>query len=173
MSESPKENRKIIKKIERVFSLTISIPATIATLGLAILVLLVVIDVLLRHSLQSEIPGGVGFSSIILAMVVFFALGQAQAKKEHIRVEVFIDKLFLTKKVKKFLDLIIYLVAIIFFAVIFWESIDAFKISFDIKEYYGGARIRVPIYPARGALLIGCLIIIFQFIKDSIDLFKK
>jgi len=137
------------------------------------LVLLVVVDVFLRHTMQAAIPGGIAFSQIILAIVVFFALGQAQAKKEHIRVEIFVDKLLPSKKIRRYLDLVVYLVAIIFFAIIFWESIEAFKVSYNIKEYYGGAQIRVPIYPARGALLVGCVIIIGQFIKDSIQLFTK
>jgi len=36
-------------------------------------------------------------------------------------------------------------------------------------EYYGGA-VRVPIYPARGAILVGCGLMILQLVRDLIDL---
>jgi len=163
-----------MKKGELFFKNIISLSSGIATFGIALLVLLVVFDVFLRHSIEAAIPGGVGFSSIILAIIIFFGLGPAQAKKEHIRVEIFIDKLLPPKtKGRSFFDMVVNLVAIIFFAIIFWESIDAFIVSYNIKEYYGGAQIRVPIYPARGALLIGCAIIIGQLFKDILEILIK
>ncbi len=131
-------------------------------------------DVFLRHTIEAAIPGGVGFSEIILAVIIFFGLGQAQQKKEHIRVEIFIDKFFPSGSRRRiYLEGISIILAIFFFGIIFWESIDAFIVSYTIKEYYGGAQIRVPIYPARGALLLGCAIVIAQFIKDFINLFSK
>uniref|UniRef100_A0A7V3J9X2 TRAP transporter small permease n=1 Tax=candidate division CPR3 bacterium TaxID=2268181 RepID=A0A7V3J9X2_UNCC3 len=163
-----------MKKGKILFKNIISLSSAISALGITLLVLLVVFDVFLRHSIKSAIPGAVGFSSIILAIIVFFGLGPAQAKKEHIRVEIFIDKLFPYKGNRRhFLELLVNLTAIIFFAIILWESIDAFIVSYNMKEYYGGAPIRVPIYPARGALLVGCAIIIGQLFKDILEILIK
>jgi predicted LPLAT superfamily acyltransferase len=40
-----------------------------------------------------------------------------------------------------------------------------------MKEYYGGA-VQVPIYPARGAIVIGCGLMIIELIRDLASMLR-
>lgn len=142
----------------------------VSVLGIMLLLFLVMADVILRFTVSGAIPGGISFSSLILAIMVFFAIAHAQRKKEHISVDLFVDFLLpKTTRRRRYWDVIVYITAIIFFFLIFWASIEDFQVSYQMKEYLGGASIRVHLWPARGALLIGCFVMIIQLVRDLIQ----
>lgn len=161
------------KMLSRLWDFIISASACISGIGLLCLMLIVVGDVILRHTFQSAIPGSMSFTSMIMAISIFFGLGKSQADKQHISVDFFIDRVFVSKKSKQSWKILTCIAAVVFFGIILWESIGLFKMSFMIKEYYGGAKIRVPIYPAKGALMIGFFLIVIQLIKDIIELINE
>jgi len=69
--------------------------------------------------------------------------------------------------------MVIYTLEFTFFALIFWKSIGVFKVSLEMGEYIGGAAIRVPVYPARGVLVLGTFLMMVQIIKDMIELMRQ
>jgi len=130
----------------------------------------VTLDVVLRYLLSASIPAGMEFTQVLLVLMVYFAFGQAQANKVHVRVEFVIEKL--PPKVRHFWEVVVHVLALAFFGFIFWESIGFFLDSWAMKEYYGGA-VRVPIYPARGAIAIGCGLMLIELIKDIVFMLSK
>jgi TRAP-type C4-dicarboxylate transport system permease small subunit len=77
----------------------------------------------------------------------------------------------LSPGVRRYWEIVVHFFALVFIAIVFWESIGLFIDSISVMEYYGGA-VRVPIYPARGAILVGCGLMMFQLIRDLVDLFS-
>jgi len=129
--------------------------------------ILITTDVPLRYIFRKSVPGGLELNCVLLAIMVFFSLGQVQANKEHIRVDFFIDRLPL--KLREYLEIAVHLFALAFFSLLFVESIEFFKESLAVKEYYGSA-VRIPIYPAKAAVVMGCGLIVIELIKDIAQL---
>ena len=130
----------------------------------------VTLDVVLRYVFNASIPAGMEFTQVLLVLMVFFAFGDAQAGKVHVRVEFVIEKL--SPRIRYFWEVVVYFLALAFFGFIFWEGIGFFLDSWKMGEYYGGA-VRVPIYPARGAIVIGCGLMIVELVRDIASMFSK
>ena len=136
--------------------------------GIALLVtLLISFDVILRYIFLASIPASVEFTQVLLVLLVYLALGKAQEAKQHIRVEFVLEKL--SPGVRRYWEIVVHFFALVFIAIVFWESLGLFIDSISVMEYYGGA-VRVPIYPARGAILVGCGLMTLQLVRDLIDL---
>jgi TRAP-type C4-dicarboxylate transport system permease small subunit len=109
------------------------------------------------------------FTQIMLAILVFFAFGKAQESKIHVRVEFVVERL--SPKVRHYWEIVVYFLALAFISIIFWGAIGFFVDSYVMKEYYGGA-VQVPIYPARGAIVIGCGLMIIELIRDLASMLR-
>ena len=129
-----------MSKLIRLFSSMLSFLASIGTVCLGIMAVLLVCDVILKK-IGGSIPGAVAFGGILQAFMVFFGLAKAQEKKEHIQIDFFIKKLLPYATLRRYWDVVICIGAIIFFGAIFGESIDTFATSYQMKEYFGGATI--------------------------------
>ena len=164
----------MLKLFYRLVEILTAIGSAISGIGWLFLVLLIVADVILRHTFKSAVPGSISFSCMIMAFSLLLGFGKTQEDKQNISVDFFIDKIFKTESSKKSWSVVVNLFAILFFSLILIEAIESFQISLRIREYYGGAKIRVPIYPARGAIVAGCFLIIIQLVKDILQvLFNK
>ncbi len=164
----PKEGEDM-EILKRSISLATSACSTISGWIVLIVTLLVTVDVVLRYVFRASIPASVEFTQVLLVLLVYLALGKAQEAKQHIRVEFLIEKM--PSQMRRPWEFIVHLFALLFIVIVFWESIGAFAYSFSVKEYYGGI-VRVPIYPGRGAILVGCGLMIIQLLKDLADLFS-
>ncbi len=160
-----------MKNLGILFDYLIKSQVFIAQGCLVLMTVLVVVDVFLRHTIKGSIPGAIGFSGILQAFLIFLGFALAQMDKQHIKVDLIVNKFLKHGKLRRYWDVVINVLAMTFFGLIFWESIDAFKVSYEIKEFYGGSALRVPIYPARGILLLGCLTMVIQLVRDSIQVF--
>ncbi len=136
--------------------------------GIALLVtLLISLDVILRYIFRASIPAAVEFTQVLMVLLVYLSLGKSQEARQHIRVEFVIEKL--SPGMRRYWEIVVHFFALLFVVIIFWESIGLFIDSVSVMEYYGGA-VRVPIYPARGAILVGCGLMVLQLVRDLIDL---
>ena len=155
--------------LKRLASLATSACSTIAGWITLIVTLLVTLDVVLRYIFGASIPASMEFTQVLLVLLVYLALGKAQEAKQHIRVEFLIEKISPEKR--RYCEIVIHLFALVFIAIVFWESVGLFVYSLSVREYYGGA-VRVPIYPGRGAILVGCGLMMVELIKDLADFFS-
>jgi TRAP-type C4-dicarboxylate transport system permease small subunit len=129
-----------------------------------VLTVMLTVDATLRYLFRESIPGGPGFSSSLLVIVIFFSLGQVQANKEHIRVEFLIAKL--PPKARRYLEIMVHFFSCAFFLILFWKSIDFFIDSFKVREFWAGGLLRVPLYPAKFAMMMGLGVMVIELIKD-------
>jgi TRAP-type C4-dicarboxylate transport system permease small subunit len=156
--------------LNRLFYLLRSGFAEISSWLVLFVTLFITLDVALRYFFQASVPAGMEFTQVFLAILVFFAFGKAQESKVHIRVEFVIEKL--PPKVRHYWEVIVHVLALVFFSFIFWEAIGFFRDSYVMKEYYGGA-VQVPIYPARGAIVIGCGLMMVELCRDIAFMLSK
>jgi TRAP-type C4-dicarboxylate transport system permease small subunit len=129
----------------------------------------ITLDVALRYFFKASIPAGMELTQVMLAVLVFFSFGKAQQGKIHVRVEFLIEKL--SSKTRNYWEIVVHFLALIFFAVIFGGAIGFFIDSYEMKEYFPGV-IPVPIYPARGAIVIGSGLMIIELLRDLISLLR-
>lgn len=129
----------------------------------------ITLDVSLRYFFKASIPAGMEFTQVMLAILVFFSFGKAQQGKVHVRVEFLIEKL--SSKARHYWEIVVHFLALVLFCVIFGGAIVYFVDSYAMKEYFPGV-IPVPIYPARGAIVIGCGLMIIELIRDLAALLR-
>ena len=91
----------------------------VGSVAVLFLMSLATVNVCLRFFFNAPYRGAyelVGFSG---AIVIAFALGYTQKRKDHIVVDILTEKF--SKPVVRFLDVISYLVMMIFFAMVAWQ----------------------------------------------------
>ena len=130
-----------------------------------IVTLLVSFDVILRYLFSGSIPASVELTQVLLVFMIYLVLGAVQEKKEHIRIDFFIDKI--SPRAKRYWELIVSTVALVFLSIVFVFSIESFLSSLEMKEHYGGA-VRIPIYPSRAAIFIGVGLMMAVLVKEIV-----
>jgi TRAP-type C4-dicarboxylate transport system permease small subunit len=155
-----KGNMKMLKSIGTAINFTV---VEISGWLVLILTLLVSFDVLLRYIFKQSIPGAVEISQVLLTFMVYLILGAVQEKKDHIRIDFFIEKL--PVKIRRYWEVVISIVGVVFFSFLFVYCWESFLSSYEMKEFYGGA-IRIPIYPGRAAIVVGIGLMVVALLKD-------
>lgn len=110
---------------------------------LALMMFLTVIDVLGRYIINRPIAGAFELVEFMMAIFVPFAFVYCQKEKSHISVDLVTDRL--PKKVQSFLDTITTLLAIVFYALIAWQSF--YNIIEEFESKMTSAVLLIPNYP--------------------------
>jgi len=152
-----------MKIFERIVALLNSCLVEISGWTVLILTLLVSLDVILRYLFKQSIPASVEITQALLVFTVYLVLGAVQEKKDHIRIDFFIDKI--PTNAKRYWELIVCIVALVFLSLVFVSSVESFRSSLEMKEHYGGA-IRIPIYPSRATIFIGSGLMMLVLVKE-------
>ena len=130
-----------------------------------ILTFLVSIDVILRYLFNQSIPGSMEMTQALMTFMVYLVLGAVQEKKDHIRIDFFIERI--SPRVRKYWEVVICIVALAFLSFLLVYAWESFYSSLEMREYYGGM-IRIPIYPARGAIFVGVGLMIVALLQDIV-----
>jgi TRAP-type C4-dicarboxylate transport system permease small subunit len=131
-----------------------------------VLTLLISVDVLLRYILGRAIPGGMEITQALLVFMVYLVLGSVEERKDHIRIDFVIDRMPI--KVRRYGEFILYAITLVFLVMLFVSSWEAFVVSYQDREYYGGS-IQVPIYPSRAAIVVGAALTIVALLKTMVS----
>ena len=158
-----------MRTLKRLISLALLTCSNISGWTALVVTLLVTLDVVLRYIFGASVPASMELTQVLLVFLVFLSLGKAQEGKQHLRVEFVVGKL--PPQMRRYWEIVLHLFTLAFTVILFWESVGSFAYSLSTKEYYGGA-VRVPIYPSRGAILVGCGLLIVQLILDLADYFS-
>jgi len=97
-----------------------------------VMMLLVVSNVVGRYVLNIPIHGTIEITEFLMVGIVFLTLSSAQAKRNHIRVEIFYTRF--PRKIQLWLDLLAYLLGFIIIALITWQGWLSF---WDSLKYSG------------------------------------
>ncbi len=116
------------------------------------------------------IPGVFEFMTTLMVISVFLAVSLAQARRNHIRVEVVVNHL--PKGLKKVSDLVQHALSALLFVLIAWFAWPAAMHSFSVGEYAPGL-INFPMWPARFVLAFGATLMSVQSLYDVIGVFGR
>jgi len=126
-------------------------------------------DVSRRYLFGHPISGTVEFNELLLVLMVYFGLLYTQKEKLHINVNVFTQRL--NPRFKNILLLFSYTVGIAFFGLVFYAGIDPFVEAWVMQTYRFGA-IEFLLWPSKGLVVVGSLLLCLQFISDILDIGK-
>ena len=154
---------KIIEKINQWM-------ATLSVLIIFIMMVSITVDVGLRFLAGSPIIGVVELNRTLLVVVVFFTLGYAQIRKQHINVEFLINKL--SEKRKTMVLILNTLLALVIAAMITYGSFSAAYVSTIEGEHEVGL-LNYPVWPGRIALAVGLFMLCLQYVVDILKGFSS
>lgn len=116
----------------------------------------------------APVPSALELSEAGLVIVVFLGLAYAQQRRAHITVDIFSSRF---AGLARFLSVGLALVAaVLFFGFIAWRGGIAAWESVVIDERSEGLA-RIPLYPGKLALTLGCIIATLESLRQLVHLF--
>jgi TRAP-type C4-dicarboxylate transport system permease small subunit len=142
--------------------------ALIMLTGIALVVLtfMIVYDVFSRFAFNAPLPATVEMSELLMAYIVFLAMGYTLTQGMHIRVTVLFE--FIPKSAKVYFDLIAAAFGICFCAWVTYYSWTFFLHSYEIREEML-AVVKLPWYVGKFAMPVGFLFFMIHFIVNFMD----
>ncbi|MDD9877579.1 MAG: TRAP transporter small permease [Magnetovibrio sp.] len=114
--------------------------------------------------LQSQpVPAAFEFMATMMVVTVFLGTALAQARRNHIRVEVIVDRL--PPGGRKFMELVQHLLSALMWGLIAWYGWKSGIHSVSVGEYATGL-INFPTWPARLILAVGATLMTVQCLFD-------
>ncbi len=114
------------------------------------------------------IPGMFEFIGTMMVVSVFMAVALGQARRVHIKVELFVH--MLPDRWQKAAEAMHHVFTGAFFALICWAAWPAAAHSFRVGEFSAGL-INFPIWPARAFLAFGATLMTVQCVLDVLGVF--
>jgi len=131
---------------------------------------LVFVDVVGRKLFNSPVQGSVEVTQLALPAIVYLGIAYVQARREHIRLELFSSRL--PKKVNWLLELTGIILQLLICAVITIQIGRMASLSWSISEHTMGI-VEIPIWPAKCAVFLGFFLLslrlVIQFLEMLID----
>lgn len=147
------------------------IAATIGSLLIFLIMLLLVVEVVSRLIFGASIEGVIEIVGIFLALSVFAGFSPCEEVKQHVRAELVVQRL--PVRVARIFKIVIYILAVVTVAVMSWQTALNFLDSYNIREALPGARLQVPVYWAKGGVFVGFVLFLIQLIISLIRLDGK
>lgn len=142
----------------------------LAIIFILLMIVSTVADVTGRYLFNSPIMGTVELNRTLLVFTVFFTLGYTQLKKQHIRVEMILDRFPPIPRIV--IDGLWVLMAMVFMGLVtYGSSIVAYKATLT-GEYETGI-INFPMWPGRIGLALGCLALTLQYLTEVIQTIRS
>lgn len=130
---------------------------------LIIMMLMVTSDVTSRYLFNRPILGTLECIEFSMVGMIFLGFAYTQGVKAHIKIDLVTARM--SPKAKEICHIAVYLLGLLFFALIVWHGSRMAIDSWKMKEISWGAS-RLPVYPAKTMVPFGSLIICLQFIVD-------
>lgn len=140
--------------------------AIVSMVGMAFIMSLIAYNIALRELGVPGVRGVVEYAELAMAVTAFFALGEAERRRQHVSVTALVDKLrgrayFL---VRMSAGIAAALVAVL----LAWASWEVLTESLARGEYKLGL-VRLPMWPARLAVFAGFMILAMEQIVTAIE----
>lgn len=137
----------------------------LGSVGMMVSMIICVADVAGTNFFGRPVPGTLEITESTMVLIVFGALAYTQAQRGHIRVEILHG--YMSPRVQSFADVVTHVLALVFFALLGWQSASELSYSWEMREATMGT-IRFPLYPARLLLTAGTALLIAQLALDVI-----
>lgn len=102
----------------------------------------------------------------LMVIIVFLAVPHVQRSRANIRVELLYSRF--GPRTQAALDAVAAVAGLAFFGLVFWQGLEAAAFSWRIKESTMSF-VRIPIYPAKFAILVGAGLMMLQLVVDLVE----
>ena len=144
--------------------------AALASFIVFAMMCLVFTDVIGRKLFNSPVQGTVELSELALPAVVYLGVAYVQARREHIKLELFSSRLSELAKLAQ--GMFVTLLSLAICLIITFQIGDSAWVSVSIAEHTMGV-VDIPVWPAKGAVFIGFLLLsvrlAIQLVEMCID----
>ena len=144
-----------------------NIVCSIILLGM---MLLVTSDVTCRYVFNSPIQGTMEVTEFMMVGLFYLSVAHTQALKAHVRIDILITHF--PPKVRLVLEVLVYLLGLVLFALIVWQSSLSAVHDLRVGEVTMGL-IPFPIFPSKVLVPIGSFILCVRFMVDIFNSSRK
>jgi TRAP-type C4-dicarboxylate transport system permease small subunit len=141
--------------------------STLAYLGavsLFIMMCLTVADVLGRYVFNKPITGTFELTELMVLILIFSFLANAQANKAHVTVDLILSRF--PKTFRVYIELFNHIMSLALMILITW--IGALR-ALELKEVAEASpNLGIPTYPFAFFLVLGCIVMCIEYIRDLI-----
>ena len=123
--------------------------------------------VVMRYIFNQAIAWEGDIAWLLFIFYVVMAGAYVLRKGDHVRVDVFYSHL--NAKRRAILDIATFVLFLLFMVVLTWFSMKKAWWSVSILEKSSYTTFHAPIYPARIAMALGCLLLLFQGVAEFIS----
>jgi TRAP-type C4-dicarboxylate transport system permease small subunit len=138
-------------------------------IAMCFMICVTVVDVTGRYLFNSPILGAYEITQFLVLVIVFSFLGYAQAKKSHITVDLFFERL--PPKAKTVVSIFNYIVCFLIFLIIAWMGFEK-----AVESFHNGEKplnLAIPNFPFIFFLSFGAAVVCVEFIRDIIKELNK
>jgi TRAP-type C4-dicarboxylate transport system permease small subunit len=136
--------------------------ATIGSLLIFLIMILLVIEVVSRFVFGASIEGVIEIVGIFLALSVFAGFSPCEEGGQHVSAQLVVKRL--PAGVARIVRILVYILAVITVAVMSWQTALNFYDSYSIREALPGADFQMPVYWAKAGVFIGFVMFLIQLI---------
>ena len=154
---------KILSAIDKT-QRTIERAACYAAAGLVfIMIFPTTLDVILRYIFNAPLPDIFQLTEFMMVGLVYLAIAYVQSIKDHIKIELVTSRL--PQKLQDGLDLFGYIIGLLIFLMITWQS---GRLAWEawVNEDYTMGIVHLPLWPAKSVLPIGTGLFCLRLILD-------
>jgi TRAP-type C4-dicarboxylate transport system permease small subunit len=146
--------------------------STLAYLGavaLFIMMCLTAADVLGRYVFNKPITGTFELTEFMVLILIFSFLANAQAKKAHITVDLILSRF--PKTFRDYVEVFNHIISLVLMILIAWIGAQR---ALELKEVAEASpNLGIPIYPFAFFLVLGCIVMCIEYIRDLIIVVKR
>jgi len=142
----------------------------LAEVGLALLLLIVLHEVVVRYVFNSPTLYSVELSEYLLVLVVFLSIGWVLREDRHVAVTFIVDRL--PKKMRLGVNVLTSLVTMAFLWVLVWKGGKTAITAFT-GGYHSSSLLNFPMWVPYALIPLGALILGLQYIVKILQLFSS
>jgi C4-dicarboxylate transporter, DctM subunit len=139
----------------------------ISAIIIMVMMLLTVADVFLRYVFRSPLIWNYDLQSVLIVCVIFLGIAYVQIKRRHIQIDIITTHLSKTNRI--WFEFINFIIFLCFTVLVTWQMSMETQQAFILNDYLEGI-VRIPVWPAKGSIALGCgllsIILIFHIIQD-------
>jgi TRAP-type C4-dicarboxylate transport system permease small subunit len=134
--------------------------------GLIVLALMIVVtaDVIMRSLFNYPLPNSYEYMELGMVFIVYLGAAQVQREKRHIAIDALVKTLW--PRPRALAEMFGCLIGLVLMAAIGWWGAQAAWNSYVTSEYIGSVA-RLPVLPARLALMAGVLVLSLRLLIDT------
>jgi TRAP-type C4-dicarboxylate transport system permease small subunit len=140
--------------------------AYLGAVALLCMMLLTTADVTGRYLFNKPVLGAFELTEFLVLILIFSFLAQAQSNKTHVAVDLFLARF--PQKLRLIIGVFNHIVCLVLMALIAWMSAVR---AIELKEFAeASSNLQIPKYPFAYFVVIGCVALCLEYIRDLIRL---